>query len=73
MTVSTATFVQSDSRIERPPKTNTQSTAVLSVWPNLPEDPTPAQSMRLTEASGVLAFWDDPAEDVYGPDDGDPV
>lgn len=29
--------------------------------------------MRLAEASGAFDFWNDPAEDVYGPDDGEPA
>ena len=37
------------------------------------EDPTREQEMRLTEASGSLAFWDDPAEDAYSLADGEPV
>lgn len=36
-------------------------------------DPTPAQRHRLIELCGALDFWDDPAEDVYGPEDGEPV
>lgn len=28
--------------------------------------------MRLAETSGALDCWDDPAEDIYGPDDGEP-
>ena len=28
--------------------------------------------MRLAETSGALDFWNDPAEDIYGPDDGEP-
>ena len=38
-----------------------------------PEDPTREQEMRLAEASGNLAFWDDTAEDGYSLDDGEPV
>lgn len=29
--------------------------------------------MKLAEASGALDFWNDPAEDVYGPEDGEPA
>ena len=28
--------------------------------------------MRLAQASGAFDFWDNPAEDIYGPDDGAP-
>lgn len=38
-----------------------------------PADPTPAQNLRLIEQSGVLDFWDDPAEDMYSDNDGEPV
>jgi hypothetical protein len=34
-----------------------------------PEDATTADQMRLVESSDVLAFWNDPAEDVYSEDD----
>lgn len=27
--------------------------------------------MQLAEASGAFDFWNDPAEDIYGPDDGE--
>ena len=36
-------------------------------------DPTREQSMRIVEVSGSLDFWLDSAEDIYGPDDGNPV
>ena len=29
--------------------------------------------MRLAEISGAFDFWKDPAEDSYGPGDGEPV
>jgi len=37
------------------------------------EDPTTEETMQLTDVSGVMNFWDDPAEDIYSMDDGDPV
>ncbi len=37
------------------------------------EDPTREQELRLAETSGNLAFWDDPGEDVYSLEDGEPV
>jgi len=38
-----------------------------------PSDPTAEQRMRLIEVSGALDFWDDPREDIYTPEDGEPV
>lgn len=38
-----------------------------------PSDPTPEQRLRIVEASGVLDFWDDPREDIYSLEDGEPV
>ena len=38
-----------------------------------PSDPTAKQQMRLVEQSGVLDFWDDPEEEVYSDDDGEPL
>jgi len=37
------------------------------------EDITTDDVMRAVDASGVLDFWNDPEEDVYSHDDGDPV
>ncbi len=36
-------------------------------------DPTPEQMMRAVEASGVLDFWNDPQEDIYSSEDGQPL
>ena len=36
-------------------------------------DPTPIQVLRAVEVSGTLDFWDDPAEDVYTSEDGEPL
>ena len=36
-------------------------------------EPTAKQRMRLIELSGVLDFWDNPSEDVYSVEDGDPI
>lgn len=41
--------------------------------PYFPSDPTSDQLMRIVEASGSLDFWDDPREDIYTLEDGDPV
>ncbi len=38
-----------------------------------PPEPSSAQVLRLIEASGTLSFWDSPAEDIYTPEDGEPV
>ncbi len=35
-----------------------------------PADATTQDQMRLVETSGILEFWNDPAEDVYEDDDG---
>lgn len=45
---------------------------VMSI-PNFPSDPTSDQLMRIVEVSGSLDFWDDPSEDIYTLEDGDPV
>lgn len=45
--------------------------AVTIVVP--PDDPTPEQRMAIVEASGSLSFWDEPEEDIYSDDDGQPV
>jgi hypothetical protein len=34
------------------------------------EDVSTADQMGIVERSGTLEFWEDPAEDVYDPDDG---
>jgi len=39
----------------------------------LPADPTTEQLMRTVEASGTLDFWDDPREDIYTVEDGEPL
>lgn len=44
-----------------------------TVFSNEPVEPDTRQMMRLVEFSGSLGFWDDPAEDVYTLDDGEPV
>lgn len=38
-----------------------------------PPDVNTEDSMNVIEASGALDFWNDPEEDIYGPDDGDAV
>ena len=40
---------------------------------NVPTDPTSEQRMRIVEVSGTLDFWDHPQEDIYSPDDGQPL
>jgi hypothetical protein len=67
-----SSIAQGESSIEEP-NTATERGALLSMWPHTPEDPTSTQYMRLQETSETLAFWDDPEEDVYGPENGDPV
>lgn len=34
---------------------------------------TTEELMRLTEAGGALDFWNQPKEDIYTPEDGEPV
>ena len=38
-----------------------------------PPDPTAGERMKIIEASGTLAFWDDDGEDIYTENDGDAV
>jgi len=45
---------------------------VEEVFPE-PADPTLKQSVRLIELSGVLDFWENPEEDIYNPNDGEPI
>jgi hypothetical protein len=52
----------------------TQTTVMYaSICYTVPADPTPEQMMRAVESSGTLEFWDDPAEDIYSPEDGQPL
>ena len=37
------------------------------------EEPDTKQMMQIVECSGSLDFWDDPQEDIYTLDDGEPV
>jgi hypothetical protein len=39
----------------------------------LADDPTSEERHKLLETSGTLDFWNDPAEDVYSEDDGEPI
>ena len=56
---------------EEQPETSIGNAIFIPV--SAPSDPTCKQSMRLVEQSGVLRFWDDPAEDIYTDDDGEPL
>ncbi|MBI5722406.1 MAG: hypothetical protein HZA50_00465 [Planctomycetes bacterium] len=38
-----------------------------------PSDATTIDQMNIVEISGELEFWNDPAENGYGPNDGKPV
>ena len=53
--------------IEDEPQTRGGAAALTISYP---ADPSPEQFLRLAETSGALDFWNDPREDVYGPDDG---
>ncbi len=68
-----------------PPNADHES-SVIFVWPaetpfeadqdilaERPSDPTAQQHMRIIEASGILDFWDDPGEDIYSPENGEPL
>jgi hypothetical protein len=58
------------------PRDSEETETTVSCRPvvyHLPSDPTADQMMRIIENSDVLDFWDDPAEDIYTLDDGDPV
>jgi hypothetical protein len=52
--------------------TVTEYGAIAQRW-SVPDDATTAQYMRVVEMSGVLDFWDEPDEDVYTLDDGEPL
>lgn len=54
-------------------ETETRSNAVLQRYPDLPEDPTRTQVLRLIERSGALSFWDRAEEDGYTENDGEPT
>jgi hypothetical protein len=56
--------------IEDEPQTRGGGAALTISYP---PDPAPEQFLRLAETSGTLDFWDEPEEDIYGPDDGTPV
>lgn len=49
------------------------ATVSTSVRHLIVDDPTIAQMMRAVELSGTLDFWQDPREDIYTLDDGDPA
>lgn len=50
----------------------TGGNSIMRVIPE-PSDPTAQQRMRLIELSGVLDFWDGPEENIYSPEDGEPL
>ncbi len=41
--------------------------------PEPPEDPSRAEWMKLGADSPALGFWNRPEEDIYSPDDGEPI
>ncbi len=49
------------------------TTVRIEVADVCPADPTPEQVMRLVETSGTLDFWEDPGEDIYTLEDGEPL
>lgn len=62
-----------ESVIQEEPVTATEAGAILRVWPERPADPTASQYMKLMESSRGLAFWTEKGEDIYSPEDGDPL
>ena len=57
--------------VENEPQTSAAS-RFIPVY-DVPSDPTLEQYMRIIEVSGALDFWDREEEDIYSPEDGDPV
>jgi hypothetical protein len=53
--------------------TETESGSEVRVGWNAPEDATRRQWMRLIETSRAFDFWNDPAEDIYTEEDGEPI
>ena len=51
----------------------TAASRPIRVSSDAPSDPTSDQRMRIVEVSGTLDFWDRPEEDIYSPEDGEPV
>jgi hypothetical protein len=41
--------------------------------PPPPEDPSRVEWMKIAEASPALEFWNRPDEDIYCPEDGEPI
>lgn len=50
----------------------TMGNVIFQVIPG-PSDPSEKQHLRLIELSSVLDFWDDPEEDIYTVNDGQPL
>jgi hypothetical protein len=59
----------------KPKQIDEQQTETFSTHPpvSIVSDPTVEQSMRIIEISGTLDFWDDPSEDIYSLEDGEPL
>ena len=53
--------------------TKTEPGSVVKVFSGAPDDATRSQWMRLIETSPGFSFWDNPEEDVYTYEDGDPI
>ena len=53
--------------------TETSVNPVPARFSDQPEDASPVQMLKAVELSGSLDFWDAPEEDVYSPEDGDPI
>jgi hypothetical protein len=53
-------------------KTETIASSHVYV-PLVPPDPTAEQNLRIIESSGAFDFWNDPQEDIYSLNDGQPI
>ncbi len=60
-------------RVEDAESQTVAGNTCMTVVSSSPSEPTPRQWMRLVEMSGTLDFWNDPDEDIYTPEDGQPI
>jgi hypothetical protein len=62
--------------IHIPARTASDTTTFCLVQPTVvvfPSDVATAEQMNLVQVSGILDFWDDDAENLYKPEDGQPI
>lgn len=62
-----------ESFIREEPATGTEAGAIVCLWPVRRADATASQCMKLMESARALAFWKNKGEDIYSPEDGDPL